>query len=699
MTIMIPPQCVDTCPIAQTLYKELNTQLNDSDRVVQCLLSSEALTGVLLWVKHERQSLFIYLANSIEETIDISVAKQSGLNTFLENDQIAALLELQHALLPSKLHTYRAKLAPMLIINPYDESQQRVVLKTQGLFFFGKSLIKSDALGNIIYKLMGASVSSVVMQQMRSVFSPEVIICSGFDEQSSALGLELEPELDKILNRTLLDDEQELALKVNILSRNQDQYNLTGVIGGFHSGKTEVLIHRAKLIKQLEADSKVIIFTANSASQAAIKKRFEQLNKYLDEPKTHLEIFSFDEWCKQQLRPSEHLIDKTELNKIIKQRLKNHLEANNISAAVFLRELDFIFSRNIFYENDYVSARRFSETDQPETNQLESEQLEEQQLNHIWKALLTLKNELSLRNWLLPSSFSQLLFDKFQVQSPSGLYDYVLVDDIQYLPPIAFDLFKKILKPETGQLFVSQNPAQSITNACYLWEDVKHEFHDRSTHLHQIYQINPAIINAAHAFYLNRLPNQEVLAFLPEKTEAQTLPQLFHFPSKQDEDNRLLNEVNRKIHKGINPKELVIITVTSTEAERLKGLMSETLKTPVELLDEGYYKSHREKNKGLKICTLKQAYGISAPYVYLCGLADLLDTETKISSNENQCHTTLIENTQLLSMAMTRATKELSLFITAAEIPPVFKSPYISTPTAENPNKKTSKVSYLHNSA
>ena len=685
MATMVPKDCVDSCPIAQVLYKNLYTQLGSGDRVVQQLASSKKITGSLFWVQHRQRSLFVYLASSVESNIDVSTINQAGLSQFLENPEVLKLLSLQKSLLPEALHSYAAKLIPFLVLNPYAKNtDQNIALKKHGLYFSGKETIKSSKIGMLIYKLLGVPASALAYDHIRYMFNPEIILDTSKSKRLSSL------------KDNLLDNEQEVAMKADIVlhsqNRRSNNCNLFGVNGGVNSGKSEILLQRAKLIRQSSSDSNVIIITSNHSSQEALKKRFQNIAS----KEHYIEIFSFNEWCKQQIRPDESLIDEDELEKIINSRLKNHLDVNDIDLSMFLRELDFIYGRKIFYENEYLST----------FNLPRPYKLTEKKLHIIWKAHLTLKNELSVRNYLLPLSFPQLLLDRLQENPCQKAYDHILVDDGQLLPPIAYELFKVMLKPVTGQLFIVQNTKQSAVNHCKLWKDSKLDLRGESIRLVNHYEINPAIINASYAFSINRLANEAIYKILPISKDLtkNPLPQLLHFYSEKDEENRLLNELKKKIHAGEDLTNILLISSDEKIANLIK-LISETLNVPVDLLSNdassGYQRDHQghQKRTGLGLCSFSKAQGLTASYVYIFGLQAFFNTEKSIEAGTSQCQIKLIENTQLISMLMTQAKKELSLFITAEKVPKAFISPHIDIPTDKKNNQKAaSSVSYLRQS-
>ena len=691
MTIMIPNHCVDDNPIARALYDNLSTQLDDGDRVVESLISKKGLSGSLFWVQHQRRSLFIYLADS-SDSLSVHAQEKSSsasLKHSLKNTLISQIASLQKSLLPKSLEKHCSKFAPFLVINPYAEeiNNKYFGVKSLGLFFAGKGLVKSNVLGRLVYKLLGIASSESLYQSIRYVFNPELALnplVAGDESQ------------DLLVDNKLLDESQELAMKMNLVLPQKIQENhccLTAVNGCVASGKTEVLIQRAKLLKQLKTKSKTVIITTNCVTQASLKERYTAAST----SDSMIEIVTFNEWCKQLLKPVEHLVEDVELASIIEIQLKKHLESNDISSSVFLSELDFIYGQKIFYEKDYLSAQ----------NAKRSCALSENQLKQIWKATLTLNNYLSEKNYLLSAKVPQLLWDRLQKNQDQANYDHVLVDDAELLSPIALELFKKVIKPETGQIFIAQN-ANQVSGFGQLKETEQLSFCRKNVFLDKSYEINPVIVNAIKAFWVERMPDSnpdsnnacQVVMFDKKKSGKEIpqypYPRLLHFHSVKDEQNRLLNEVKKCIHRGVDLQEILVVCAENT-VNQLKELIREALNISVNCLDDRYFKNHA-KREGLGICSFSQVQGLTASHVYVFGLEYFFEKEKRLKeTGATEYLLVKNENSSLIARSMGVARMNLTLFLAFEEMPQAFVSSFIKNPTndRENNSVKFTGISYL----
>lgn len=674
---MIPQDCVHSAQGSQTLHQTLYEQLGPGYTVIQHLTLPKKLNGSLLWIQYQQQSLFLYLSNSKDRNFSFNKAK-NNLKDLVKNSEIVQLLKLQQKLLPKQLKAHKAQLTPFLVLfTNISKNKLNIGIKSLGLYLYGRESLEDGNLAELIYKNLGKPNTAIIHHHIRHIFSPETRLTYNKPLELSEL------------SHCLLDDEQEAAIKSDIFlpkeKRRINNYNLTGINGGTTCGKSEALITRTKLIREIHPENNLLILTINKASTHALKERYSNIAP--DDTKT--KVLYFNQWCNEQLKMPNNLVYVSEINEIIESLISPRLKKNGISLATFFHELDFIHGRTIFYENEYLKA---IQTSQPY-------HLNKEHYPHIWKSVLTLKSELSIRGWTLWSELPQLLWDSIQKDPFSReSFDHILMDDAHYFPPIAFELIKTMLKPTTGQLFITQDPNQGIINPCMFWQDTGLDLRDHCIRLNHHYKINPTIINAANAFSLNRLPDEtdkDIIRDIPQ-AEENPIPELLHFHSLRDEENRLLNELKKHIQNNTILQDILVITPNDETSRELANLIESTLKITVERLDEHHSHNFHQRN-GIGICHFMQAQGLVVPFVFIFGLEQLFESEKNLNTGTNEYQALLIENTRKLSMAMTRANKELTLFMLSENIPEDFISPHINIPTVNTTTN--AEVHYLRKSS
>ena len=206
---------------------------------------------------------------------------------------------------------------------------------------------------------------------------------------------------------------------------------------------------------------------------------------------------------------------------------------------------------------------------------------------------------------------------------------------------------------------------------------------------------NPLILNAVNSYLRKRLHSQ-VTPFKKKHTVDTGMfsaPKLLHFFRQQDENNRLLSEIKKLVHDDINPRDILVVTTSVTCKRSLQDLIQSTLKIPCEAIND----ENKNRHSGhLGLCTLSflERHALTSPYQFITGLNLLVASEAQFH-NEPEKEKNLIEkNSRQLAMSMMRAQKQLTLLITADEIPTEFVSPEFEIPTINS--KSIAEVRYLH---
>ena len=206
---------------------------------------------------------------------------------------------------------------------------------------------------------------------------------------------------------------------------------------------------------------------------------------------------------------------------------------------------------------------------------------------------------------------------------------------------------------------------------------------------------NPLILNAANAYLRKRLHSQvtPLNNNIESKDSEFSRPKLLHFYRQKDEANRLLSEVKNLVHDNINPSEILIVTTSVSTKRSLVSLIENTLGVTCEALNTS--NTHRHTNQ-IGICTLSflQNHMLTAPYIFITGLNLLAASETQFHDEPEKEQALIVKNSRQLAMAMTRARKELTLFITSDKVPTEFISHHFHTPTNDSETK--AEVRYLH---
>jgi len=686
MAIMIPEYAVHANETAETLYKDLSQLLGSGYKVVQHLeglkpaqerlLSSAtankqkhpALDGSLFWIQKSQQSLFVYISHIDDTDIGIDKKQPEKLTVNLsKNIEIREILKLQKTLLPEPLLSHKAQLLPFIVFYPnVDDDKIKLGIKSHGLYLAGKQSLQTRPLLQLLRTCMGAESTPFVINHIRAIFSPEIILPS-------------------LTQNQYLDEDQEIALKSEIFlpvaARRSENYNLRVINGVAGSGKTQVLIHRARLLRKLYPTQKILILCHNKAIKQSIKKQYQTLNP--DDRK--IKICSFLDWCRKSLNIRQKLVYENDINDAVNTAHQRHLANTSLTRDDLLRELEFVRGRQIFSETDYLESK--SASDKYENKE---------QLRELWRAMLTLKNQLAANKQTLWNDLPKQLLEQTNEGKLLEHYDHILLDEAQYFAPLYYELIKRSLKKHSGQLYLAYDENQGFLKSRIHLEDTGLDLRGHSMRLLSSYRLNPAIMKAAHAVHLNQLPDHsdDIFSSSGYGKSTEIKPRLLHFHSKQAEQARLLKEIHDLLDPAKEPviqeKDILILTSKTCDAHPLASTIRQTLKLTVDLPTL----AHNDPD-ALRVCPLESATGLESRIVFITGIEALLSTEHANSEEPQASH---IENTRKLYMGMTRAIEQLNLLLTAEDIPQALITPYLDIPTLsdENPQNNEKHIVYLH---
>ncbi len=677
MAVALPKYAVAASDVATELYTHLSSTLADHYKIYQHLSTGNLPEGTLFYLQREKHSLFIFICNEDIQVEDLSRRQNKEILSY-KKEALRKLLYFQQALLPKKLQAHTSLLVPFIVILPNSlEAKKQLHLTAHGIHLFGRDALVPKELSTLVNKYMGISMSTYALNYMRCRFTPESAISKQhslhrFDQQTS---LKLE--------HFLLSEEQETALKQDLVLKTEEalphNYNLRLIHGAAGSGKSLVLLHRAKLLRDLYPKKKILVLTHNKAINHCLKSRYKSLFNHEEN-----ECHPFMEWCQQQWKWTHSFVHEHQVMDVIAQILERHLIATIFTEHSFLREINFIKDRLIFTESDYLKIKR--------SGQAHSLSIELRE--RLWRAVLDFDAELKARHVLLWADLPRLLWRNIQEGSVSlEQYDHILVDEAQYFAPIWFELIKKAIKPKTGQLYMVADPDQGFLNRSLSWRETGIDLRNRTTRLQYNYRSNPLILKIAEEYRLNRLPDEiahistiQSCTDLPRS--ACIAPKLLHFQHQNDERNRLLSEVHKLLKKGTPAQDILILDAANFSVRPLLQTIKNSLNQSACILTDPYWDEN-----ALRLCELEAATGLESPIVFITGLQVLFENEKRAGIEDRERHALIVENTRKLYMGMTRASSQLVLLLTSNSIP---KSLQIKEMDIPSSSKTLATVRYLH---
>ncbi|MBN1177962.1 MAG: DEAD/DEAH box helicase, partial [Anaerolineae bacterium] len=286
--------------------------------------------------------------------------------------------------------------------------------------------------------------------------------------------------------------------------------------------------------------------------------------------------------------------------------------------------------------------------------------LTQEQREQVFVAVRVYQQRLIDRKWMdwwdVPRRMWRWIEEE-QIAPPQ--YDVVLVDEAQFFAPVWFDIVRRLVKPQTGYLFLAADPTQGFLRQGDSWKSVTGlDARGRSHRLGRSYRTTRAILDCALTFYRRRLPEDDEamiapdLAAMPEGKP----PFLLCFDSPQDERTRIVNEIARAVEQGVEPRHILILSASWRGMEALVKALNQRF-------GAGSACDPKDAYPGdfIRVTTINAGTGLESPIVFVAGTHEMFEMEKSLRLSADEREALVRENTRKLYMAFTRAGQRLIL--------------------------------------
>jgi hypothetical protein len=522
-----------------------------------------------------------------------------------------------------------------------------------------KELLNPDALGPWLDEHLSESLKREQIDHLRRLFSPEVVVPAPFTVRQP-------PERHTAADLTdyLLDYNQEQALKLDLALPDEGQaaareLSLRLVNGVAGSGKSLLVIYRARLFRQMFPNKKILVLTHNRALIKDLRRRYWKMSKGDSE----VEWLTFMGWCRK-LYPADRKwrdpIRFRERQELVAHAWRKHLVNTSVTETMLLEEIDWYKDRLLFGLEDYLAADRTGR----------GFALAEGMRERAFQAMTTYHQMLQERQTMDWGDLPRQIWRFVQVgEMVLPQYDVILIDEAQFFAPIWFELIKLALKPGLGHLFLVADPGQGFLKRRQSWLSSGLEVRGRVVKLDKCYRTTREILDFATFLYRSRLPEEDEDVVVPNLLEMPhgVVPQIITLTSEQDETTRVVNEIKALQKAGVSLGHIMVIHASYEDVD---GLMQRFILE----FGEKQVVDPRDKivGKQLRVCPLNGATGLESPIVFLLGVHELYERENSIRLSDEERAELVRENTRKLYMAITRAGQRLVLTY-VGELPPLFQ--------------------------
>ncbi|MDY7075970.1 MAG: 3'-5' exonuclease [Chloroflexota bacterium] len=242
------------------------------------------------------------------------------------------------------------------------------------------------------------------------------------------------------------------------VARDLDTRLIRGVVG---SGKSLILLHRAKFLSQLTPGWKILLLTYNRSLVDFLNNRLNDLPG----PSGDIEIVHFHKWCRRFLLNAglwrnTDLPDQSRKGLIV--RLRSIVKTNILGDDLdyLLEEFDWIRDQGFINWEEYAKASRRGR----------KRRLLQSQRREVWDLLQRFRATMRKNRQFDWAEVPLMMLEGIsQGRIPNQLYHAILVDEAQDFAPSWFAVVQHMLKPTTNMLFIAADVAQKIYRRPLSW--------------------------------------------------------------------------------------------------------------------------------------------------------------------------------------------------------------------------------------
>jgi hypothetical protein len=431
------------------------------------------------------------------------------------------------------------------------------------------------------------------------------------------------------------------------LARDLSARLVRGVAG---SGKTLLLLVRAKLLQQLRPAWRFLVLTYNRDLARFLRQWFVRLE---GDPAT-VEITNIHKWCRDRLVEAEdwqEILGESERTTLVARAIQEAGEEGRLPPERVARELEWIRD---YVEppcgEHYLTASRTGMGERLDRGR-------RQAVLKILERYQGLLRTAGKRDWTeVPLRVNELVA---QGKLPAPRYHAILVDETQDFAPSWFRVLLRMLKPETNLLFLVGDGAQRVYRPDLSWTRLGISLKGRSRVLRRVYRNTAEIAQYAMASVRSLAPVAEELAEYGEDWIEAELdhpwarhgaePTLRGFATPEAEWAFLVEEVRALLARGRSPADILVLQARREAARHLAGALQKAGIPAVPIKEGGL----TFEPPAVNVCTFHSAKGLEFPIVF-CSMTHLFP-ESRRADQPADSRSLETEAARLLYVGMTRA--------------------------------------------
>ncbi|MFC8058059.1 UvrD-helicase domain-containing protein [Bacillus cereus] len=442
------------------------------------------------------------------------------------------------------------------------------------------------------------------------------------------------------------------STEITLTKQQQDIVDYTGneilIRGIAGSGKTLVLLKKAKQTALKYPNEKVVIFTYAGSLSNATKFLIEKYNLPNLEVKT-FHSWAFGAYCKV-MKKKPIITQKYKQEEFLKEAIKglaslDHRFVKNDDYFDFLKdEIQWIKGKNITTLSDYLKADRRGRGTNTRVTMNDRE--------IIYQVFDQYNKK---KNYLLDFDDLAVVLMKNPAIFPDSIkYDHIFIDEAQDLQQVQLQALKQIARKS---FIVAADKGQKIYKTSFTWKEIGlNVTGNRTKILKESYRSTKQIIQLAASLQQNDMiihDEEYVIPNLPEREGP--IPYLMNCKNAESQDREVIKSVKQIIEQAPNCT-IGILYREGSSRNSAKFRMQRAL-NDAGIPSEDIREKGNPHTPGVKLCTFHSAKGLEFDFVYIIDLIE----PTRIPDEDKEENYWEIER-RLLYVSITRACRHLQLF-------------------------------------
>lgn len=361
-----------------------------------------------------------------------------------------------------------------------------------------------------------------------------------------------------------LPAQENLPTEADRISQNVSIRLVRGFSG---SGKTLVLVQRAKFIAAQYPEWKIGVLTYNKPLQEQLVQTFKG---------TSIQPRTFHGLCRRWVDLPE---DKEyKLSTWLNQHKEKHPILQTIGRDLVEREINWVRDIGITSRDQYLALDRKGVG---KTLRLLTQ--ERHSVFDILEAYRAYLQSQEMWDWAEVPLMTLQALDQTEIKE-SDLYDMILVDEAQDWAPVWFKVINRLIHPEHGCIFLADDPSQSIFRY-FSWKEKSVPVVGRTRWLRVPYRNTFEIYRAAYGLIANHPDIQRSLAeegeviepdFSSQSMRHGEIPLLRKCKSAADELETIKKEITLLRQDGYNESQVAVLARYRRDIEPIKKALQGT---------------------------------------------------------------------------------------------------------------------------